>query len=132
MLLAGYETLAASERATVDAHVAQCPACGVLALALSDLGTALGAEYGDVSAPASLRDRVRRRLSPESPPKPSPLAPILDMVAWAAVACAGGILAWFVAPAGFTFTATMLYAAAGMVTLAELGITLWVLREQEE
>ena len=30
-LLAGYDALEASERARVDAHVAQCTACGALA-----------------------------------------------------------------------------------------------------
>jgi anti-sigma factor RsiW len=131
-LLAGYDELAATERARVDAHVAQCAACSALAQALADLGPALGAEYGDVSAPPTLRGRVSRRLSPDLPPKPSPLPAILDMLAWSAVACAVGMLAWFVAPAGFTLTGTMLYATAGVLTLGELGITLWVVREREE
>jgi len=131
-LLARYDSLEKSERAGVDAHVAQCSACRALAQALNDLGAALSAEYGDVSAPLSLLDRVGKQLLPDLPPKPSPVPVILDMVAWSAVACAGGMLVWSVAPAGINFTGTMLYAAAGVLMLGELGITLWVLREHEE
>lgn len=130
-LLAGYDAIEESERIRVDAHVAQCSACGALAQALSDLGTALSAEYRDVCAPPSLLNRLGSRLSPDPLSKPSPVPAILDMVAWSAVACAGGLVAWFVAPPGMTFTGPMLYATAGVLMLSGLGITLWALRENE-
>jgi len=131
-LLAGYDALEEGERARVDAHVAQCGACRALAQTLSELGTALSAEYGDVRAPSSLLDRLGRRLSADPLPKPSLLPAILDMVAWSAVACAGGSVAWFVALPVITFTGTMLYATAGLLTLSGAGITLWAMRESED
>ena len=130
-LLAGYDALEASQRTRVDAHVAQCAACSTLAQALSDLGTALSAEYGGVCAPASLADRLGRRLSRDSLPKPSPVPEILDMAAWSALVCAGGLVVWFVAPSVTAFTAPMLYATAGILALGGLAVTLWALRENE-
>ncbi|MGA2040903.1 MAG: zf-HC2 domain-containing protein [Bryobacteraceae bacterium] len=131
-LLAGYDALEEGERARVDAHVAQCGACRALAQTLSELGTALSAEYGDVRAPSSLLDRLGRRIPADPLPKPSLLPAILDMVAWSAVACAGGSVAWFVALPVITFTGTMLYATAGLLTLSGAGITLWAMRESED
>jgi hypothetical protein len=131
-LLAGYDALEEGDRARVDAHVAQCNTCSALAQALSELGTALSAEYGDVCAPTSLRNRLGRRLSGDPLPKPSPLPAILDMVAWSAVACAGGLVVWFVAPPVIAFTGTMLYATAGVLTLGGAGIAFWAMRENED
>jgi len=85
-----------------------------------------------VCAPRSLRDRLGRQLSGDPLPKPSPVPEILDMVGWSAVACAGGILAWFVAPPGLTFTGPILYATAGVLMLGGLAVTLWVLRENHD
>jgi anti-sigma factor RsiW len=127
-LLAGYDVLEPDEQARVDAHVAQCPACEALAQALLEVGTALTAEYGEVCAPPALLDRVARQISV---PKPSSVPAILDMVAWSAVACAGGMLAWFIAPPGFTFTAPMLYGTAGVLTLSGLAVTIWAFSENE-
>jgi hypothetical protein len=106
--------------------------CRALAQTLSELGTALSAEYGDVRAPSSLLDRLGRRIPADPLPKPSLLPAILDMVAWSAVACAGGSVAWFVALPVITFTGTMLYATAGLLTLSGAGITLWAMRESED
>jgi anti-sigma factor RsiW len=131
-LLAGYDALEESDRARVDAHVAQCSACSALAQALSDLGTALSAEYGEVRAPRMLRERLSRELSHDPLRKPSSLPEILDMVGWSAVACAGGIAVWFVTPPGINFTVQMLYATAGVLMLGGLAITLWLLRENED
>jgi anti-sigma factor RsiW len=131
-LLAGYDTLEESERARVDAHVTQCTACGALAQALTDLGTALHAEYRDVCAPPSLLSRVGRQLSHDPLPKPSRVSAILDMMAWSAVACAGGLVVWYVSPPVATFTMTMLYATAGLLALGGLGITLWAVRESAD
>jgi hypothetical protein len=57
---------------------------------------------------------------------------ILDMVAWSAVACAAGVLAWYVAPPVIAFTQTILYATAGVLTLGGLAATLWSMRESED
>ncbi|MGB7761190.1 MAG: hypothetical protein WBL61_15265 [Bryobacteraceae bacterium] len=131
-LLAGYDALEASERARVDAHVAQCTACGALAQALSDVETALSAEYGGVCAPPSLSGRLGRRLSRAPLSRPSAAPAILDMLGWSAVACAGGMLIWFAAPPGIAFTGPMLYATAGVLTLSGLLVTLWALRESQD
>jgi D-serine deaminase-like pyridoxal phosphate-dependent protein len=131
-LLAGYDTLDAGERALVDAHVATCAECGMLAQALSELGSALNAEFGDVGAPPTLALRVGAEVARRPVPKPSVAPALLDIVAWSAVLCAAAVLIWFLAPAGFVFTGTMLYATAGLLIVSSLATTVWALRENED
>jgi anti-sigma factor RsiW len=131
-LLTVYEKIDQSERARVDTHVAQCAHCSALAQALSDVETALSAEYGDVCAPSSLLSRLDLRPAGDPHPKPSLLPEILDIVGWSAVACAAGVPVWFVAPPVGSFTGPMLYATAGVLTLSALAITFWALRANED
>ncbi|MGO9230983.1 MAG: zf-HC2 domain-containing protein [Bryobacteraceae bacterium] len=131
-LLTVYDEIDQSERARVDAHVARCAACAALAQALSDVETALRAEYGDVCAPPALFGRLGRPLSHAPLRKPSAVPAILDTVGWSAVTVAGGVVVWFVAPPVGSFTGPMLYATAGVLTLTALAITLWALRANED
>jgi anti-sigma factor RsiW len=135
-LLADYETLGATERARVDAHLARCEACRGWREAFAEADAALRATYAGVRAPATLAASVQQRI-----PHPaagagrrahvSVVPEILDFIAWTGVLCACGLVAYFWLPRDAAFSQAALFAVSGILLCAVLSATIWVLGGSE-
>lgn len=92
------DAVEAAERASVETHLARCPACASEASRFAEVAALLGRSAPQAPLPPGLRDRVLSRAAAESRPRlgwrPRIMRPALSAVA---AAVAVGSLAWALA-----------------------------------
>jgi hypothetical protein len=94
-----YAELANGERASVDAHAAQCASCREFLEALRTVDSQLTAQLTGLEVTPAFAPAVRRRVRLEGSAAPPSLVPeLLDFVGWGAILALVGLLVWWLVP----------------------------------